>query len=152
MIEPGRELEIAIWYDANKYLDPMNSCDESIKDMLDIVCAKNKVVRADIDYEILKPGDDRVPPIPRWLEIVDGVVPRLFVATAKIVSNVHQEPIGIIGDLDKKDIIKLRFITKREYHKVHPNSTPLTNHECDQIIDKLGMQIVLDQLGSSTVN
>ncbi len=152
MIEIGSELEFALWYDANEHLDPINSCSASIKDTLDIICAKNKIIHGNINYEILKVGDDRVPLVPRWLEVIDGALPKLLVATTKITGNDRQESMGIIGDLDKKDVVRLRVITKRQYHKVYPKDNPLTDHECDQIIDKLGLEVVMDQLGSNAIN
>ena len=148
----NKEIEFAIWYDANEHLDPINSCGESIKDALDAICAKNKVGHGKISYEILKPEDDRVPSVPRWLEITNGVIPRLLVATAKTSSCLYQGPMGIIGDLDKKDIARLRVIVQRVHKKFHPKTTPLTDPECDRIIDQQGMDVVMDQLRSSTVN
>ena len=152
MTEPDNELEIAIWYDANEHLDPINSCSESIKDLLEIMCTKRKVIRGGVSYEVLYPGDDRVPPVPHWLENINGVVPRLLVATSEIVSSGQQEPIGIIGDLDKKDIARLRIITRRAHHRSYPHDTRLADHECDQIIDKLGLEVVMDQLRSNVVH
>ncbi|KKL15391.1 hypothetical protein LCGC14_2506100, partial [marine sediment metagenome] len=43
-------------------------------------------------------------------------------------------------------------VTRREHRMAHPNTTPLTNRECDQLIDRLGLEVVLEQLGSSTVH
>ncbi len=148
----SKEIEFAIWYDANEHLDPINSCGESIKDALDAICVKNKVGHGKISYEILKPGDDRVPPVPRWLETTNGVIPRLLVATAETSSHLYQGPMGIVGDLDKKDIARLRVIVQRVHRKFHPKTTPLTDPECDRIIDQQGIEVVMDQLRSSTVN
>ena len=153
MIESDNDdLEVSLWYDANVHSDPINSCSESIGDMLDLICKKNGMVHSNIRYEILKPEDDRVPPVPRWLENINGVVPRLLVAVTKVTRDLHQEPMGMSGDLDKKDLARLRTITRREHRKAHPNTTPLTDHECDQLIDRLGLEVVLEQLGSSTVH
>ena len=153
MIESSDDdLEVSLWYDANVHSDPINSCSESIGDMLDLICKKNGVVHGNIRYEILKPEDDRVPPVPRWLENINGVVPRLLVAVTKVTKNIHQEPMGISGDLGKKDLARLRAITQREHRMAHPKTTPLTDSECDKIIDKLGLEVVLEQLGSSTVH
>ncbi len=146
------EIEFAIWYDANEHLDPINSCGESIKDALDAICVKNKTGHGKISYEILKPGDDRVPSVPRWLETTDGVIPRLLVATAETLGYVYQGSMGIVGDLDKKDIARLRVIVQRVHQKFHPKTTPLTDPECDRIIDQQGIEVVMDQLRSSTVN
>ena len=148
----SKEIEFAIWYDANEHLDPINSCSESIKDALDAICVKNKVGHGKISYEILKPGDDRVPSVPRWLETTNGVIPRLLVATAETLGYVYQGSMGIVGDLDKKDIARLRVIVRRVHQKFHPKTTSLTNQECDRIIDQQGMDVVMDQLRSSTVN
>ncbi len=152
--EDSEELEVAIWYDANEYVDPIKSCSESIRDMIDIMCAGTKDTHGDIDYKILKPGDDRVPSVPRWLAKVKNATPRLLVATTKtrLMSSVRQEIPSITGDLDKKDIARLRLITQKAHHKSCPDDSPLTNYECDQIIDKLGIEIVMDQLRSSVVH
>ncbi len=152
MIESDDDLEVSLWYDANVHSDPINSCSESIGDMLDLICKKNGVVHGNIRYEILKPEDDRVPPVPRWLENINGVIPRLLVAITKVTRDLHQESRGMSGDLDKKDLKRLRSITRREHRMAHPNTTPLTNRECDQFIDRLGLEVVLEQLGSSTVH
>jgi len=152
MIKPGNEVEFAIWYDANEHLDPINSCSESIKDALDAICSKNNVGHGEISYEVLKPGDDRVPFVPRWLETINGVIPRLLVATTKTMGNLHQGPTGIIGDLDKKDIARLRVITRRAHQKAHPKTTLLTDQECDRIVDQVGIEVVMDQLRSSVVH
>ncbi len=152
MTETTNELELAIWYDANKHSDIINLCSESVIDVLDTVCTKNDTRHDDVNLEILKPGDDRVPPVPRWLELTDGAIPRLLVATTRVISNVPQVPVGIIGDLDKKEIARLRVITCREHQKIYPNDVPLTDEECDQIIDKFGLEVVMDQLRSSVVN
>ncbi len=152
MTETNNELEVAIWYDANEYADPINSCSESIKDMIDTLCIATSDVHGDIDYNILKPGDDRVPSVPRWLENINSAVPRLLVATTKTTNDVHQETTSIIGDLDKKDVVRLRYITRRAHHMQYPRGDTLTDYECDQIIDKLGIQIVMDQLKSSVVH
>ena len=152
MTESGNEVEFAIWYDAGEHLDPINSCSESIKDALDAVCATKNVGHGEISYEILKPGDDRVPLVPRWLEIITGAIPRLLLATTKTTSSLHHGPTGIIGDLDKKDIVRLRVITRRAHRMAHPKTTPLTNQECDRIIDQVGIEVVMDQLRSSVVH
>ncbi len=150
----GEELEVAIWYDANEYVDPIKSCSESIGDMIGIMCAGTKDTHGNIDYKILKPGDDRVPPVPRWLAKVKNATPRLLVATTKtkLMDSVHQELPSIVGDLDKKDIARLRVITQRAHHKSYPNNKNLTDYECDQVIDKLGIEIVMEQLKSSVVH
>ena len=155
MIESdSEELEVAIWYDANEYVDPIKSCSESIGEMINIMCTGTKDTHGKIDYKILKPGDDRVPSVPRWLEKIKNATPRLLVATTKtrLMSSVKQELPSIIGDLDKKDIARLRAMTQRAHHKSYPNDKNLTDYECDQIIDKLGLEIVMDQLRSSVVH
>ncbi len=152
MTEPSNEIEFAIWYDASEHLDPINSCSESIKDALDAICTNKNVGHGEISYEILKPGDDRVPLVPRWLEIITGAIPRLLLATTKTTSSLHKGPTGIIGDLDKKDIARLRAITRRVHRKSYPKTTSLTNQECDRIIDQIGMEVVMAQLRSNVVH
>ena len=151
MIRPGDEIEQAIWYDANTCIDPVGKYGESVKEVIESMCAKSNVVHTGISYKVLKPGDDRVPTVPRWLEKIPGAVPRLLIATTQAKVRIITQS-GISNDLDKKDLEKLRAITRRKYKEFNPLEKELTDQECDRFIDTLGMEVVLDQLRSSSVH
>lgn len=148
----GDEYETGVWYDANEWINPIAQCGKDLEDAIRHLCSNYRVRCGDIEFEVMKPGDSRVPEVPRWLESKTGVVPRLLVARTTIVGSVVNYSTGILADLDKKDLIKLRAITKRA-HKVHFPKTPeLSDEECDSIIDQLGMEVALESLRKGTIH
>jgi len=149
----GSEIEAAIWYDAGNCIDPVNDFGDSIKEGISQMCLKHSVVCGGTEYEVLKPGDDRVPRVPKWLEKIDGSIPRLLVARTRIIATASvQNSIGIIGDLDHKDVMRLRALTRMKYQQLNPGSGKLTDQQCDEIIDTLGLEVVLEQLGSGSIH
>lgn len=147
-----RELEFAVWYDANKHLTPVETVRDSFSEIIDYFCETMGLSRGSIDFDILKPGDDRVPEVPRWLEQVHKVVPRLLVVTASVSPRVVESQGDMTTELDTTDLTILRGITRRQHRKANPEAGPLTDQQCDKIIDELGMDVVLSQLRSNTVH
>ena len=152
MTGAGPEVMVALWYDASQESDPVGSCSNSIGESLVRICRMQQLTCGEVSYTLLEPGNDRVPSVPRWLERIKGAVPRLLVATAQTVALPEQKSWRLVGDLDRKDLARLRAITRRQHAKALPNATPLTDLECDAIIDQLGSEVILEQLRSSTVH
>ncbi len=151
-VKVGDPLELAIWFDAEETKDPITKVRDSIEEVFSAFSETKKVKCGEITFRILKPGDDRVPDVPMWLETKKGAKPSLLVATAPTSTFESKKPQGILGDLDKKDIERLRVITRNAHIKHYPYQQPLTNEECDQIIDVMGMEVVQEQLSRSTIN
>lgn len=152
MKKPGEELELALWFDASKNPDPVFQAGDSFKEVFDHVCEMNKVRHGDVTFDILKPGDDSVPEVPRWLETTKGAVPRLVIAYTTILGTAIEAPKGILGDLDIKDVMKLRVIVRNIYRMHYPDQSVITDTECDAIIDNMGMEAVMEQLQNSAVH
>lgn len=91
-------------------------------------------------------GDDRVPPVPDYIK---GPDVRLLVAEAKVGPGRARPPIkiesGFVHDLTKEDLQKLRALTRKFYAK-QSGGVPLTDKDCDQIIEALGPEAALKTL------
>lgn len=148
-IKIGATLETAIWYDANVTPDPVAVSGAQIADAFKHRCETNKIKVSDPKFKILKPGDDRVPEVPRWLEKTPGVIPRLLLAEVVVLGTLEPDLPELVGDLDKKDLQKLRAATRRQHRKTRPHEKPLSDHECDKIINAAGINVVMEQLRST---
>lgn len=83
-----------------------------------------------LKFEIKRPGEDRVPQVP---DHVAGPDVRLLVATAEVIG-LQPRKASFVNDLTERDLVKLRAITRRQ----HGHRGPLTDEQCDQIIERLG--------------
>lgn len=84
-----------------------------------------------LSFEIKYPGQDRVPHVP---DRIKGPDVRLLIATAEVLGFEDVRKASFVGDLSEADLRKLRGITRRKLgHK-----GPLTDAQCDQLIDRLG--------------
>lgn len=150
-MKPGDNLEWALWYNATEHpVDPISTCRDTIEEMMDVSCKKHNLTHGKVTFEILKPGEDRVPEVPNWLEQQKGSMPRLIVVHS-VAEEIIKSNTGILGDLDKKDIARLRLATRRIHKQYHPKAEELSDQECDYIIDQMGIEVVMEQLRSSTV-
>lgn len=83
-----------------------------------------------LKFEIKRPGEARVPQVPSH---VFGPDVRLLVATAEVIGFETRKS-SFVNDLEERDLAKLRAITRRQ----HGHRGPLTDEQCDQIIERLG--------------
>lgn len=94
-----------------------------------------------------QPGEDRVPPVP---PAISGPAVRLLVCEARVAEvlrpQVAPAPGGFVHDLDRQDLERLRIITRNAYAKHHPGSNPLTDTECDAVIERIGPESALRTL------
>jgi hypothetical protein len=149
-IRVGTVLETAIWYDANETPDPVAVSGSQIADAFKYRCKVNRIKVSDVKFTILLPGNPRVPEVPRWLEKIPGAIPRLLLAEVIVLGSLEEdEPPGLVSDLDKKDLQRLRAATRRAHRKARPHETTLSDHECDKIINAAGIETVMQELRNS---
>jgi hypothetical protein len=97
-----------------------------------------------ISFYELAPGEDRAgwPP-----DCVQGINVRLLVAEADIIGLAHVQagPKPFSMDLSYPDLQKLRSATRRAYGRVLAADgktwRPMTDVECDKIIDMMGPEV-----------
>jgi len=82
-----------------------------------------------VKFEIKKPGEDRVPPVP---DRIKGPDVRLLIATAEVLGFEVVAKQSFVDGLDKRDLRRLRAATRQAHGSQLPDSV------CDQIIERLG--------------
>lgn len=162
----GEVFETAIWLDGSETPDTMASWKRDVCAPAFERAAKAKgVVLGPPVYIVKKPGDERCPPVPKWLEqriaergnrggrvdigegeplTIDG--PRLLVCERVAIRRVGPvyTKASFLSELAPKDLTKLRAITKRQWLEAGGETGPLTDSEADAIIERLGPDAAAD--------
>lgn len=144
---PGESLETALWADGTETKAQLERFERDLRVNLAEIAAGNGVIIGPLILHVKRPGDDRVPPVP---DHIQGPDVRLIVATAKIVALVDTG--RFTDDLEPDDLARLRKITRDGYAKVFPRRHPLTDRQCDTLINDLGPEAAADALRRNAVN
>lgn len=144
-MKPGETLESAIWLDGCETQADLLRFKRDVVDTIEQACISNHLEHGLVRFIEKKPGDDRVPAVP---DHIQGLDVRLLVGEADIVG---YAPVAttraFVGELEKKDLDRLRAITREAHRKSNPGKT-LTDLECDDVIEALGPDTALRTLGS----
>lgn len=130
----GDTIEAAYWLSGDETADDLALLADDARLSIDR-CAEGFVVgplRAITKY----PGDDRVPEVP---DNVHGPDVRLLVVEADALTRL---PVlranSFIGELDPVDLTRLREITRQAHLAKNKGASPLTDAECDDVIEAIG--------------
>jgi len=143
----GDTLEMAIWYNDQHPQEYANAV-KGIYLALTKTEEKYGLRLGPVDFEVLDPGDERVPkPDPKF-----SGTPKLlvgFAAVVKLVPVTIGEDIGFTEDLDNEALQRLRGVTQGAYLKGKPpDHPPLTDEQLDTIINEVGPEVALKTLHS----
>lgn len=143
----GDAIETAIWLDGRETRGQRTRYDGDVRKAIADLCSEQGVVHGPVVFSVLKPGDERVPPVP---DHISGPDVRLLHAEAKVVGIAMEvNPSRFVSDLDPKDVARLREITRRGHRKANPHDAPLTDDECDAMIEALGPDAAADAVRSA---
>jgi len=143
-VKVGDVLETAIWADGRE------TAEQRQRFKRDMGVALNQIasglVLGPIIFTEKRPGDERVPEVP---DHIQGPDVRLLIAEAIVIArlpdlNVQQG--AFIAELEPDDLARLRRITRMSYALQKPFMVPLTDRQCDTIINDLGPDAALDTL------
>ncbi len=85
---------------------------------------------------VRKPGEEGCPEVP---DHIHGADVKLMVLEVDIVCRLPQlNKRSFVGDLDKKDLMRIRAITRGAHLSCNPDAKFLTDAECDDIIENIG--------------
>jgi len=144
----GDVIESAIWITGDEPPGMRARYEQDVTEAIDYFCHENKFIHDPITFIEKIPGADRVPPVP---DHIQGSRVRLLIAESTILAPKPELPLGsFIANLDKKDLDRIRTITKRVQIKI--NGTKLDDGECDQFIEKLGPETVIGILRCGTIH
>lgn len=143
----GMPIEVSVWLTGR---ETPNQIDAFKKDCAEEVTAfgvMNNVVMGAPVFTEKRPGEDRVPQVPLHIH---GPDVRMLICEALVVAErtMIVKSSGFVQDLDLVDLAKLREITRRAHQKARPIEMPLTDVQCDAIIEELGPTAALRTLGA----
>lgn len=147
----GDTLEAAIWLDGREKPWERIRFKREIEDELRRVAADRGHVLGPIEWTLKLPGDERVPPVP---DGIAGPDVRLLVGEVRIVGSMiplKRALPGFAHDLEANDLAKLRQITRLQYLKNYPGYPPLTDLQCDTLINDLGPKVAAETLRNITM-
>ena len=143
-MKPGDLIESAVWVTGDEPLTLRKRYEGDVGNAITCLCDENGFEHGPVKFIEKRPGDDRVPCVP---EHIQGSRVRLLVAEAEIVGKKPLSSAGsFVANLEKKDIDRLRAITRRKWSEHH--LVALTDEQCDDCIEELGPEAVLDTLRS----
>lgn len=135
-MKAGDLVEIAIWLSGTETPDMIRAFKDRAQVNTTEAAKKLGLIVAPFSWETKKPGEDRVPPVPKE---ISGINVELLVGEALLILDrpVIMKQSGFVYDLEMEDLARLRKITRRAHAKVQPGSK-LNNQQCDAIIEQLG--------------
>jgi len=146
-MKPGDWLEAAVWLNGTETPELIVQFKRDIEfSFAQSANNYNVILRPEMEVEMLSPGDDRVPQVPPH---ISGPDVKLLVCSNVVVERKPELIVGHTGfvdDLEHKDLVLLRRITRMSYRKSHPGMA-LNNKQCDVIINHLGPDAALRTLG-----
>jgi hypothetical protein len=138
----GHAFEAALWFNADRTSerpDARRGVTAAIKRMADA----NGAVFGPIAWEILAPGDERVPEPPPHF----SGRPRLMVGYAEIVAlAVRPMQSRFTDDLEPRDLQRLRAATQEAYIRRNPKAPALDDDQLDAIVNEVGPGAAVRQL------
>ena len=143
----GESYHLGIWLDGRESAANMKMFKLDCLEAFRYIGSRNGVLFGEAEFEKKKPGDDMVPPVP------DGCAEReltFLVASAKVIwtpSFSSPRPDSLFAaQLEPDDLRRLRKLTREAYTKAYKGKLPLTDAQCDTLINELGPEAAVDSL------
>ena len=136
----GDFIESSVWLTGEESPELRRQYEKDVAEAIEYFCCEHCFQHGPVTFTEKKPGDDRVPPVP---DHVAGPAVRLLLAESEITSKVQTSVGSFTAQLDKVDLQRLREITRRVRRSY---GAPLSNRECDAIIEEIGPEAALTTL------
>ena len=131
-------IESAIWITGDESPSLRTRYEQDERLAIDDACAEEGMEHGPVTFTEKRPGEDRVPPVP---DHIQGSRVRLLVAESIVTGMAVQTSQGsFVANLEKKDLMRLRLITRRA------SKVTLTDQECDEIIEAIGPEAAVETL------
>lgn len=141
-------IESAIWITGDESQLTRKRYEQDVIQAIDDLCSEEGFERGPVSFIEKLPGSDRVPEVP---DHVHGSRVRLLVCEALIIGKSVLTSAGsFVDNLDRKDLMRLRIITRTAWIKRNPGQV-LTDGECDHYIEQLGPETAIATLRSHTL-
>ena len=145
-MKTGDIVETAVWLTGTETPEMRRQYEAEVKNAIARAQSENGAILGPVVWTEKKPGEERVPTPPAH---VNGPDVRLLVGEAKIVARapvLSTTGSRFVADLDGADLAQLRAATRRAYANDFPGYPPLTDRQCDTLINDLGPEAALNTL------
>lgn len=140
----GDVIESAIWLTGDESQELRKRYEKDVTQEIADLCQECGVMHSPIRWLEKPPGTERVPEVPKHIQ---GSRVRLLVAEATVTELTPQSSQGsFIANLDKKDLLRLRILTRRA------SKQNLSDQQCDEIIESYGPKAAIDTLRRNTLH
>lgn len=139
----GLPVEVSVWLTGRETGQQLDAFKKDCREEVARFGIENGVIMSEAVFIEKRPGEDRVPPVP---DHIHGPAVRLLVCEATVVASLKADIVksaGFVQDLDKRDLERLRQITRAAHQKAQPMERMLTDAECDAVIEEIGPQSAL---------
>ena len=137
----GDFIESSVWLTGEESPELRRQYEKDVAEAIEYFCHEHRFQHGPVAFTEKKPGADRVPPVP---DHVAGPAVRLLIAESEITGKRPETSVGsFTAQLDKVDLQRLREITRRVRRSY---GAPLSNRECDAIIEEIGPEAALTTL------
>ena len=138
-LKPGDCLELGVWMDGRETEEMKLAFVNDLR----AAFSQIPVVTGPLVMTELRPGDARVPPLPKGLS---GPDVKFLVGEAEIISVIEENEGYFLADLDPKDLERLVAITRRVYQKLNPGKPEYPLEKCYESINQQGPEAALAAL------
>lgn len=139
-MKPGHVYEFSIWLTGLESDKRLAEEREAMRVAFDRVKESEGVLLGPIAFNELRPGEDRVPPVPKH---IGGPNVRLLYAEATVVGKAPTLVVNsFLSDLDPVDLMRLRTITRRTAKGY--GQAAMTDEECDRMIEEIGPEAAME--------
>lgn len=142
-LRPGEVLETAIWMTGDEPEGMADRFETDLRTSLAEMAEIEGVVIGPLIMTEKRPGEDRVPEVPDYIQ---GSDVRLLVGEATVIAEVHVSEGTFVADLDLKDLERLRAILRRVHQFYNPGKPELSLEKCDEYINQNGPDAALEAL------
>jgi len=142
----GMPVEVAVWLTGRETGAQIERWRRDVAAELGRFELENGVLLGERVWTEKRPGEDRVPKVPAH---ISGPNVRLWVCEACVAAParpVIEKATGFVHDLDKRDLERLRALTREAHAAAWPTAPILTDAECDEVIERVGPGVALKRL------
>lgn len=143
-MKPGQTVETAMWLDGNETPAQAAQFRQDVLTAMLEVARQQGMALSPLRWTEKHPGDDKVPEVP---DHIQGPDVRLLVAEADVMACLEKVGVGnFLAELEPRDLMRLRRVTRKAYAKQFPMYHPLTDRQADTLINDLGPDAALASL------
>ncbi len=140
----GDTIHHSAWLTGEETVPDVERFRDRVKEGMAELCHDMGFIHGPVRWLEKRPGEEGVPEVP---DHIQGQDVSLLIGEADILAKAPDiAPRKFVGDLDPKDLARLRQITRAAWAKHMPKLGRLTDAQVDDIIEDLGPDAALESV------